>query len=148
MAVSSRARTGSTPSPRSCQRIPSHISRTGRSQDEDSCLMPALLTAKPTLQEFMNRVSDRYDISREQLEEEIEGPRGKTPIAYLYRNHNGDRLISPLQDIDPVLALEPRVLASMCDDLGIPYEEFDLDPEKLEDFNFGTYLPEESSPSD
>ena len=105
--------------------------------------MPALPTAKPTLPEFINRVSDKYNISREPLEDEIAGPRGKTRIEYLYRNHNGERLISPLQDIGPVLALEPRVLARMCDDLCIPPEEFDLDPEKLEDFNFGTYSPDE-----
>ena len=77
------------------------------------------------------------------MEEEVEGPRGGTRIEYLYRNIDGERRISPLQDIDPVLALEPRVLARMCDDLHVPHEEFDLDPEKLEDFNFGTYSPDE-----
>ena len=85
--------------------------------------MPALPTVKPTLQEFIEQVSEKYGITRESL---------------------GVRLISPLQDIDPHLALEPRVLSRMCDDLQISYEEFALDPEKLADFNFGTYQPDPS----
>lgn len=101
--------------------------------------MPSQMVSCPTLTEFIERVSRKYNVRQETAESIVIGPRGQTEISYLRRDVDGQSLIAPLQGIDDTLALEPHVLRRLCDELHIPYSEFDLTLDDLEQFTFGTY---------
>ena len=111
------------------------------------------MVAHPTLDEFIQHVTNNCNVTREQETVEAEliiiGPEGEERmretkqirIEYLLRDLDGheDSLTAPLQDIDPKLALEDDVLRGLCQKLHVPLSDFDLSLEDLEKFNFGTY---------
>ena len=105
--------------------------------------MPATPDLKPTLGEFLDRVSQKYHIQRRTYRVTLTNADGKDPVQaeaeYLYREVNGQTHVCPLHDIDRNLALTPSVLRRLCDDLVIPYDEFDLTLDGLEEYTFGFY---------
>jgi hypothetical protein len=46
----------------------------------------------PTLDEFIQRVSAKYQVQRGTLSGSLTGPRGQTQVEYLLRNVNGRRV--------------------------------------------------------
>lgn len=86
--------------------------------------MPDPLEQLPTLGEFVERAMRQYGAVPKVTEVSVTGPRGEVRFKYLEREHQGEKLIAPLPDIQEHEFLAPSVLRQLCARLNIPPGDF------------------------
>src|SRR5215831_20049069 len=87
----------------------------------------------PTLDEFIQQVSAKYQVQRGTLSRVLTGPKGQTPVEYFIRTVNGRRVGAPISHVPPGQPLAPSQVRSLCRALHIPLDEFGL---TLDDCSF------------
>ena len=101
------------------------------------------LAHMPTLDAFISRVSEEYQVRKSTSSLKLVGSRGRTDIEYLCREINGHTLVALLPDSSLDIVLTPAVLQVLCDALQIPLEDFGLTLHDVTEETFGHYSDEE-----
>lgn len=81
-----------------------------------------------TLRQFLEKVEQEYGSRPQEGTLWIRGARGTETFKYLGRTVTIEQF-AVLQDLDPDVELSPHVLRSLCNQIGVPPEDFGLDPD-------------------
>ena len=84
--------------------------------------MPYPMRPWPTLKQFIEKAEQEFGATVETSPTIPVGPRGPAPIKYLRR----DARFAVLPNIADHEVVQPSVLRSLCNQLGIPLHTFDL----------------------
>jgi hypothetical protein len=81
----------------------------------------------PSLAEFIKRAKEEYGANVISLPNRVSGPRGPVVVNGLVRTGtSGETVFADLPEIPHDSILSPQVLRGLCDQLGIPPDDFGL----------------------
>lgn len=82
-----------------------------------------------TLREFLRRVERQYGLRPQAFPDKVRQSRGFFPIEYIERE-GSLRSFTVFLGVEPDDELHPNTLRSLCAQLGLPPEDFGLEPEE------------------
>jgi hypothetical protein len=81
-------------------------------------------TSFPKLSDFINRVTEEFEVELVDAKGKTIGPRGIVRMRYFVRDHGGKKLRVPIPDFPEEERLAPTQLRQLCNRLEIPLSEF------------------------